>query len=162
MINVKKTIAVCAIFWAGAFSFADDVPKRNVLVLGFASSLINETQDMLLRNHIMREFLKKGYCTVPIMAVEGYVQEKGFDVRQATRNDLKRLSAYFHADCAISGNIELRRKKLFVSVSLYQKEQEQFYSFIIPMGKASEFQEYCPRLAHEIVMKADILINNKK
>ncbi|MCX7679237.1 MAG: hypothetical protein N2316_08445 [Spirochaetes bacterium] len=165
---MSRTITVsicimCAILMGSCLLFAQQAQQKgSVLVLGFSSHIVNDAQDMLLRNYIMREFLKKGYGIVPIMAIEGYAQEKSFDVRQATRGDMKRLSAFFHADYAISGSIELRRKKLFVSVSLFQKDSEQFYSFIIPMGKMSEFQEYCPALAREIVIKAEMLIQNKK
>ncbi len=148
---------------SGGVLFSQGSPSNGkFLVLGFNSDRINETQDMLLRNYLMRAFMKKGYSIVPIMAIEEFVLEKSFNVRQAHRNDLKRLCAYFHADYALSGSIEIRRKKLFVSVSLYQKESEQYYSFIIPMGRASEFQTFCPTLAHNIASKADTLIRGIK
>ncbi len=153
---------IVIIFFGGVLFSQSATLHGKVLILGFNSDQINETQDMLLRNYLMRAFMKKGYSTVPIMALEEFVLEKSFNVRQTTRNDLKRLCAYFHADFALSGSIETRRKKLFVSVSLYQKESEQYYSFIIPMGRASEFQTYCPALARDIAEKADTLIKGNK
>lgn len=158
-----KFFAVFIMFIFGSALFSQDISSGGtVLVLGFSSEQINETQDMLLRNYVMRAFMKKGYSTVPIMAIEEFVLEKSFNVRRANRNDLKRLCAYFHADYALSGSIETRRKKLFVSVSLYQKDSEQYYSFIIPMGRVSEFQTYCPALARDIASKADTLIKGNK
>jgi hypothetical protein len=153
---------VATIIFCGTVLLSGEQSNGKVLVLGFTSKEINETQDMLLRNYVMRAFMNKGYSTVPIMSIEDFVLEKSFNVRQANRTDLKRLCAYFHADFALSGSIETRRRKLFVSVSLFQKEGDQYYTFIIPMGKASEFQHYCPALARDIAAKADTLIKGNK
>lgn len=161
--KTTRCLTLVGMILFGSMLFSQDAsPNGKVLILGFSSDQINETQDMLLRNYLMRAFMKKGYHTVPIMAIEEFILEKSFNVRQANRNDLKRLCAYFHADYALSGNIENRRKKLFVSVSLYQKESEQYYSFIIPLGRASEFQAFCPALAYDIATKADTLIKGNK
>jgi len=132
--------------------------QGKVLVLGFASQYINETQDMLLRELVMRDFLRRGYTLVPVMEIEDRVQEKSLDVRDAGRARLKSLCGEFSADYAIAGQIEVRRRRLFVSLALYQKARDQFYSFIIPLGRTSEFQHYAPGLARGIAGKADVLI----
>jgi len=134
-------------------------PQRGkVLVLGFSSQFINEVQDMLLRQAVMRNFSARGYSPVPVMEVEDYIQENSFDVRSVNRASMKRLCEVFTADYSLSGSIEVRRRRLFVSLSLYQKNGDQYYNFIIPMGRNSEFQHYCPGLARDIVGKADVII----
>ncbi|HPA72168.1 MAG TPA: hypothetical protein PKY31_07865 [Spirochaetota bacterium] len=138
---------------------SQEAPARGkVLVLGFASQYINDVQDMLLREAVMRSFRKTGYSVVPVMELEDYIQENGLNVRSVNRASLKSLCREFKTDYSLAGSIDMRRRKLFVSLSLYQKDGDQYYSFIIPMGRTSDFQNYCPGLARDIVRKADVVI----
>jgi hypothetical protein len=143
---------------AGGLPGQETSQRGKVLVLGFNSQVINEVQDMLLRQAVMRNFRARGYSPVPVMEVEDYIQENSFDVRSVNRASMKRLCEAFAADFSLSGSIEVRRRRLFVSLSLYQKNGDQYYSFIIPMGRNSEFQHYCHGLARDIAGKADVII----
>lgn len=147
---------VCA--HAGELAGQSEARRGKVLVLGFNSQVINEVQDMLLRQAVMRNFRSRGYSPVPVMELEDYIQENSFDVRSVNRAAMKRLCEAFTADYSLSGSIEVRRRRLFVSLFLYQKNGDQYYNFIIPMGRNSEFQHYCPGLARDIVSKADVII----
>ncbi len=151
-------IALGLALFAGGLDAQEERGRGKLLVLGFASQYINETQDMLLREMVMRDFIRLGYSVVPVMEIEERIQEKSIDVRDTGRARLKNLCVEFSAEYAIAGQIEARRQRLFVSLSLYQKARDQFYSFIIPMGRKSEFQRYAPSLARGIVGKADVLI----
>jgi len=136
----------------------ETAPRGKVLVLGFSSQYINDVQDMLLREAVMRSFRKAGYPVVPVMELEDHIQESGLNVRSVNRASLKNLCRDFRTDYSLAGSIDMRRRKLFVSLSLYQKDGDQYYSFIIPMGRTSDFQNYCPGLARDIVRKADVVI----
>lgn len=157
---MMPALLAAALVCAGAGELPGQAPphRGKVLVLGFHSQYINEVQDMLLRQAVMRDFRGRGYAPVPVMEVEDYIQEKNFNVRNVTRASMKELCEVFAADYSLSGSIEVRRRRLFVSLFLYQKNGDQYYNFIIPMGRNSEFQRYCHGLARDIAHKADVII----
>lgn len=166
--NYNRLIAAAALavalvaFHSAALRSQEQRGNGKVLVLGFNSPYINDVQDMLLREAVMRNFKGRGYPIITVMEMEDYIQENNLNVRSVSRASMKNLCREFNADYSLSGSIEVRRRRLFVSLSLYQKDGDQYYNFIIPMGRNSDFQHYSPGLAKDIVLKADVLIKGNR
>ncbi len=108
----------------------------------------------------MSDFKNRGYAVFPIMKIEDHFRENGLNFSNISRDLLKKLCSGFNSDFALAGGVEVRRRKLFVTLSLYRKDADQYYNFIIPMGKKVEFQKYCVPLSREIVRRADIIIKS--
>ena len=87
-------------------------PKGRFLVLGFSTKQMNDIQDRLLRESLMRRLAVRGFRIVPVMEVESLLQgEHRMRVRGLTRGEVKGLGRELNADYACYGTIESEGKR---------------------------------------------------
>ena len=78
--------AACALFSDGMFA----KPRGRMLVLGFRSSQLNDVQDRLLRETVMRRLYTEGYQIVPVMEIESvFSEDRKGRIRKLSRDDVQ-------------------------------------------------------------------------
>lgn len=129
---------------ACATLYAVPVAGEKMLVLGFNSTLLNDVQDRLLRETVLRGFLERGYPIVPVMEIEGLIQATDHEkLRTMTPDEQKRLCHELGAVYSISGiiyekNSEHRAADRIVAgrvyvcdLLLYVKKGDSFHAITI-------------------------------
>ena len=127
--------------------------KTKILVLGTAAKSINDIEDRLLRESVMRELLKKGFDIVPVMELEGEVQQNGLDLRNVPSSVIKNLSLRFEADFCVSGSIEKQTHNDLYLLKVYDLRDAKVYCSDIQIKKEMVFQDLCPLLSKKIADK---------
>lgn len=111
--------------------------KERVVVLGFASRQLNDVQDRLLREAVLRELHGRGYRIVPVMEIESLITEvRRSQIRKLSRVELKSLCAELSAGIACCGSIvpedgsrdeEIKPgKKYLCTLLVYRKDRDVF------------------------------------
>jgi hypothetical protein len=81
-------------------------PAERILVLGFDSKLINNIQDRLLRETVMKELRIAGYPIVPVMEIESIFHNgPERQIRKLSREEIKGLCRDMKAGYACCGSI---------------------------------------------------------
>ena len=81
-------------------------PAEPILVLGFDTTLLNDIQDRLLREAVMKDFSQSGYRIVPVMEIESIFHEgRERQVRKLKRDDIKSLCEEMKAGYACCGTM---------------------------------------------------------
>ncbi|HPC40025.1 MAG TPA: hypothetical protein PLD91_03810 [Spirochaetota bacterium] len=81
-------------------------PDEPILVLGFDTKLLNDIQDRLLREAVMKELSLSGYRIVPVMEVESIFHDgRERQVRKLKREEMKSLCEEMKAGYACCGAI---------------------------------------------------------
>jgi hypothetical protein len=102
IIVVVISLSLSLLAWTSLFS----KPKERLLVLGFDSRQLNDVQDRLLRETIMRQFLAKGYLIVQVMEIESLFHDsQKRQIRKLKPDDLRSLCDELKAGFACSGSI---------------------------------------------------------
>jgi hypothetical protein len=110
MIQVKKIALVAAsIVILAAWLTGRPLQSRTedrILVLGFDSTLLNDIQDRLLRETVMRDLQVSGLPIVPVMEIESIFHEDlKQQIRKLNRDDMKRLCGDLRAGYACCGSL---------------------------------------------------------
>ena len=101
--GLSATIVIaCILIGAAAFM----KPRGRVLVLGFESSQLNDIQDRLFRETVMRRLHTEGFPVVPVMEIESVFNEdrKG-RIRKLARGEIKGICEELAAGYALFGSI---------------------------------------------------------
>lgn len=94
--------AACALFSDGMFA----KPRGRMLVLGFRSSQLNDVQDRLLRETVMRRLYTEGYQIVPVMEIESvFSEDRKGRIRKLSRDDVRTICTDLVAGYALFGSI---------------------------------------------------------
>lgn len=151
------------ILFSSALFYGQCKSRGKMLVLGFDSRLINDIQDRLLRETILRELHKQGYSIVTVMDFESVFHDSsGKYIRKPDLNDLKRFCSEFNADYALTGKIfpkdgnkaleKIVPDNLYIcSIILYQKNMDKFYKLTLETRGKKSFYEYFLYLSEKIV-----------
>lgn len=113
-------------------------PPR-ILVLGFAPGMIDDLQDRLLRETLLREFVGRGFPIVPVMQIESLFQdEPAGKIRRLKRNEVRAHCHDTGARFAIAGIIAPRRadrkgtlkkgETYDCTMTLYNRDKDSFLS----------------------------------
>jgi hypothetical protein len=141
--------------------------KGTVFVIGFSSSLINDVQNRLLRENVLRHFRSRRYSIVPVMEYERVFREKPESyTRTMNRAVLKKYSIHFSADYAVAGSIEQkvpgnRRKKIMPGILytcrliIYSRAGDSFVVLKFNINGSSNYFRFFERLSEEIVLNCE-------
>lgn len=81
------------------------------MVLGFDTRLLNDIQDRLLRETIMRELQSAGFPIVPVMEIESlFHEDRKRQMRKLSRDEVKRICEDVRAGIALYGTIAPEEK----------------------------------------------------
>lgn len=128
--------------------------NKKILVLGFESEQLNDIQEVLLRNTLLRKLYENGFDIVPVMEVESImIRDKGLQVVNLGKKDLKDYSSEVNSQYSMIGKIyPAGNKKLkgikfghqFVcDILLYQKKNNEFMNIKFNLvGKDNLFKFY--------------------
>lgn len=79
-------------------------PAEPILVLGFDTKLLNDIQDRMLREAVMKEFSLSGLRIVPVMEIESIFHDgRERQVRRLKRDEIRRLCEEMKAGYACCG-----------------------------------------------------------
>ncbi len=120
-------------------------PAERILVLGFDSGLINNIQDRLLRETIMKELRVAGYPIVTVMEIESIFHNgPERQIRKLTREEIRSLCREMKAGYACWGAIVPEGKKgaeairagsgYVCTVTLYHGEKNNFEEIRLTIG----------------------------
>ncbi len=134
------------------------------LVLGFGSKQLNEIQDRLLRESIMRRLGMKGYRIVPVMEVESLLQgELKGRVRSLTRAEVRGICSDLDAGYACYGSIEPEGKMHDASIengrhyrcslALYRRNRDAFQEFIVAFTGRENLYDLYEELSETIASR---------
>ena len=133
--------------------------KVIVTVLGFRSKYINNVQDRILRETILRRFKKRGFSIVPVMELERFFFNYNTKIRDIKISGIKRISREFKTDYIVNGTIDKKGKLYLVTVIVYNKKGEAMNRFTINIDGKKVFNEYGTLLAEGIVEKVEGIVN---
>lgn len=129
--------AVMAVSILLAATLSSGAPEERFLVLGFSAQQLNEVQDRLLREAIMRRLVSRGYRIVPVMEVESILQgDRRGRVRSLTRGEVRGLCQDLNAGYACYGSIEpeggrrdasfTRGRRYRCALEIYRRDRDAF------------------------------------
>jgi hypothetical protein len=144
-------------------------PKERVLVLGFDSRQLNDVQDRLLRETIMRRFLTRGYLIVQVMEIESLFHDtRKRQIRKLKPDDLRSLCDELKAGFVCSGSISPEDGKLddaikadknyICTIMVYRKDRDAFEKLILKIAGEKNLYRFYDVLADMIVAKIDLML----
>jgi hypothetical protein len=166
----KKFILISvAVFFMMAAGLVSGKTKERILVLGFDSRQLNDIQDRLLRETILREFQDRGFVIVPVMEIESlFYGSQIRQIRRLKRAAVKAICEDLNAGYACYGSIVpengpadsriTQEKNYICAVTLYQKAGERFYEFKFTLAGKESLLEYFRSLAVEVVERITKLL----
>lgn len=84
---------------------------ERILVLGFDTRLLNDIQDRLLRETIMRELQSAGFSIVPVMEIESlFHEDRKRQIRKLSRDEVRNICGDVRSGIALSGAITSEEK----------------------------------------------------
>ncbi len=154
------TITLSFIFLLSPLLYSQTAAKNKFLVLGFLSKQINDLEDRLLREELMREFVKSGNDIVSVMELESAVYGENAplkNIRYFNEKTAIYLTEKYNAQYAVFGKIfpmgktanyitagqtykcSLRlyslEKKIFFDISFDFTGEKKFYDFAVSFSK---------------------------
>lgn len=137
-------------------------PAEPVLVLGFNTKLLNDIQERLLRESVMRQFHISGYRIVPVMEIESiFHEEQKRQIRKLTRDEIKSLCGELKAGYACCGSIvpetaivneEIRSGvKYICAMTLFIREKNKFETITIRIAGEDNLYGFYGALSKKIV-----------
>ncbi len=140
--------------------------KSRILVLGTRSDMLNDLQDRIFREELLRRFHDKGHAVVPVMEMEVYFRGEGYRrPERINRTELRRYSSLFQDASVVAVEISVRDesgtgtameegKEYRCRVYLYDSADNRFHeSEILVTGKETLyrfFTELSKRVTEEI------------
>lgn len=143
-------------------------PKERMLVLGFDCRQLNDIQDRLLRETILKEFLDKGFDIVPVMEIESLFYGSGIrQIRRLKSAVIKGICDDLGAGYACYGTITpengardgmiMPGKNYICAVTYYQKEGNRFHELKLTVQGKESLLEYFRAVAAQVVVGFDKL-----
>ena len=135
--------------------------KERMVVLGFASRQLNDVQDRLLRETVLRELYGRGYRIVPVMEIESlFAEGRGLRIRKLTRAELKSVCADLAAGFACNGTIApedgsrvdeiIAGKKYVCTLLVYRKDRDAFQNMTVSAVGGKSLYQFCSDMSKSI------------
>jgi hypothetical protein len=135
-----------------------DTPEGIILVLGFKSVHLDDLQDRLLREAILRGLIERGYRIVPVMEIERYFKSRLKSIRRIDISKLRELCDEFEAACAVTGSMVRKKRSYVFSIVIYERAMENISRSAISISEKEMFMNYCAPLSGEIVDKIEEVV----
>lgn len=143
-------------------------PKERALVLGFESRQLNDVQDRLLRETLMRQLLARGYPIVQVMEIESLFHDgQKLRIRNLKRDEVRGLCNDLRAGFACSGSIvpedgkednAIEAEKNYIcTIRMYRREKDSFEEFELKIAGEKNLYQFFNTVAERIVSKIDSL-----
>ncbi len=144
-------------------------PVEPVLVLGFDTRLLNDIQERLLRETVMREFHVSGYRIVPVMEIESIFHD-GMErqIRKLKRDEIKSLCDEMRAGYACWGSLapetvtvdERIRSGLSYTctMTIFIKEKNRFEDVTLRVAGEDDLYRFYGTLSKKIVAEIGKLL----
>ena len=145
------------------------ISKERILVLGFESKQLNDIQDRLLRETILREFYDRGYAIVPVMEIETLFYGSPLrQIRKLSRDAVRSLCDDLNAGYACYGSIAPEdgsrdigiwpEKNYICTVTLYRKGEKRFQEFKLTLPGQDSLYRYFKSVAEAVVESIDKIL----
>ncbi|OHD69152.1 MAG: hypothetical protein A2W19_06080 [Spirochaetes bacterium RBG_16_49_21] len=143
--------------------FLPGKPAERILVLGFDSRLLNDIQDRLVRETVMRSFHDKGYRIVPVMEVESLFHGSRIrQIRKLNRDTVMSICDKLDAGYACYGSLvpalggrddRIRQGKSYIcTITLFRRDANSFDELKLQTEGAEDLHRYFTSLAEAIVV----------
>lgn len=132
-----------------------DTPEGMILVLGLKSVHLDDLQDRLLRESILRSLIERGYRIVPVMEMERYFKSRWNSIRNIDISKLKELCDAFEAAYAVTGSMARKRRSYVFSIIIYERAIENVTVSTVSISDKEKFMDYCIHLSGEIIEKIE-------
>ncbi|MBN2159461.1 MAG: hypothetical protein JW807_08705 [Spirochaetes bacterium] len=167
-ITTAKVSAIVFFICVMVGGSADSKPKERVLVLGFNSVLLNDVQDRLLRETVLREFHTRGFRIVPVMEIESLLfEDQKRQIRRLGRDEIRNICDELRAGLACSGLIvpedgrvdnEIREGKNYLcTCTWYRRSDNRFSEIKLRVAGGKGLFRFFSSLAKMIVDEAEKL-----
>ena len=134
-----------------------------ILVLGFDSPQLNDLQDRLLRETIIRALHDKGHPIVPVMEIESLFYTSSIrQIRRLTPAAVRGLCDELNAGSACYGSInaetgrdnQIREGKRYIcSIVYFRRDENKFYDLRFVAIGQKRLDRFFTSLAGEIVAR---------
>jgi hypothetical protein len=142
--------------------------NERVLVLGFESKQLNDVQERLLRETLMRRFLAKGHRIVQVMEVESLFHDgRKRQIRKLKDDEVRALCNDLRAGLACTGSIvpedgtednKIEAEMNYIcTIRIYRKERDAFDEFVLKIAGEKDLYRFFNAMAEGIVSKIDSL-----
>ena len=143
-------------------------PRERVLVLGFESKQLNDVQERLVRETLMRRLLAAGYPIVQVMEIESLFHDgQKRQIRNLKKDEVRGLCDDLRAGLAFSGlivpedgkgNSAIEAEKNYIcTIRIYRKERDAFEEFALTIAGEKNLYQFFNLMAERIVLKIDSL-----
>jgi hypothetical protein len=158
-------VAVVAVILLVA-ALSRSAPRERFLVLGFSAKQLNDVQDRLLREALMRHLVLKGFRIVPVMDVESVLQgDRRERVRSLTRDEVRGLSRDLEAGYACYGWIESEEgrqddafaegKRYRCSLVMYRRDRDAFEEHSVSFAGRDSFYVLFEELSRALASRIE-------
>ena len=159
------TITLSFVFLLSPLLHSQAEPKKKFLVLGFQSKLINDLQDRLIREELMRELVKSGYNIVPVMELESAAYDENAplkDFRNIKEPAAVSLANRFNAKYVLFGKIYTKNKsvnsisagkKFNCSLRFYSVEKKKFTDISFEIDGSEKFYDFTVAISKKCMIE---------
>jgi hypothetical protein len=164
MARIKKTIipAVAAFIIIVFSRLPSAMPPARILVLGFDSAQLNDIQDRLLRETILRGFHDRGCSIVPVMEIESlFYGSRVRQIRKLDRDTVRSICKDFQAGFACYGSIVpednrkddcIRPGKNYIcAITFYRKAGDAFYEMKFTSTGRDSLDQFFQSVSESVV-----------
>jgi hypothetical protein len=137
-------------------------PKEPILVLGFDTKLLNDVQERLLRESVMRQFHVSGYRIVPVMEIESIFHDgRERQVRKLDRVEIQGLCDEMRAGYACCGSMvpetvmvdeTIKSGVTYIcTITFFTREKNKFENVTIRVAGEDNLYQFYGTLSKKIV-----------
>ncbi|MBN1501229.1 MAG: hypothetical protein JW982_13790 [Spirochaetes bacterium] len=114
-----------------------------ILILGIESNEINEIQDRIIREEILRLYLQKNYKIVPIMKLTGFIEENHINLQTLNQTQIPQISHSLEADIAVFCR---NSRKNELQIFVYDRNKNKFFKKSIVIDSIEPLNKITPIL----------------
>jgi hypothetical protein len=144
-------------------------PKELILVLGFDTKLLNDIQERLLRESVMRQFHVSGYHIVPVMELESVFHDgRERQIRKLTRDEIQSLCDEMRAEYACYGTLVPETEMVdetiksgvtyICTITFFIRERNRFENITIRVAGEDNLYRFSGALSEKIVKEIGKLL----
>jgi hypothetical protein len=113
--------------------------KNDIIVFGFDSALLNDVQERIFREELMKDLIEIGITPVPVMDIEFLVQEQQLKIRTVPVKQVKEITLDHDAVFAVKGSIESSDGGYTVTLVIYDTKKDRIFEKKITAKSSQSF-----------------------
>lgn len=157
-----KTKTIILLLFFILFQFCLFCSTKKILVIGIKSKFINDIQNRVIREEVMRKFIKNGFNIVTVMELMSATENQNLNLSTLDRKRVAQLTMNFDADYAIFSELDkYGESKYKLTIHVYKSKSNQFYVKKIFLDYSKEFNKIAPIVSDKLYENSKVIIEEK-